>query len=198
MEELYIRLFFFSIDSRKAYMPVLEDFLAEHVLRFSGEKKLTIKKESTGKPYLENIPGCFISIAHSAGIGVCVFSNRNAGIDLEFINASRKYQNIAEEYFSQDELNSLNGTTQEIRLKFYLLWTRKEAWLKKKGLSIWDIRKCGDMSKNVKSIRSWTLLLDHKEFALSLALDSVNAKHWDIHMEGQMVTENLKLWSFPL
>lgn len=85
-----------------------------------------------GKPYFEN--GAAFSIAHAGDrVACCIADTGPVGIDLEFSNARRNIDGIAERFFSADEAKWLSTQPPE---RFFILWVLKEAWVKAQGRSI--------------------------------------------------------------
>ena len=94
-----------------------------------------------GKPSLrwENarLPIQF-NISHSHGICMLAFTlGREIGIDLEPVQAEFAGDEIAERYFSARELAELRSLPAASKAKgFFLCWTRKEAYMKARGLGL--------------------------------------------------------------
>lgn len=99
-------------------------------------KKLKLKKNPNGKPIID---GIHFSISHSKNFLVHAFSLCHPiGIDIESINPDRKVLKLAERYFHSEEfllLKDLNK--QEQTLRFFQLWTQKEALCKLEGGRLW-------------------------------------------------------------
>tara|TARA_R110002050_G_scaffold296272_1_gene456043 strand:- start:1209 stop:1913 length:705 start_codon:yes stop_codon:yes gene_type:complete len=89
-------------------------------------------RNSFGKPFIKNINFEF-NISHSGNMVVCVFSKEQVGIDIEEIRKMNfEYFDSVFTKVELDEIKNSDG------LKFYELWTAKEAVVKAigKGLSI--------------------------------------------------------------
>lgn len=84
-----------------------------------------------GRPYFEN-SSVKISISHSRDLWVCVLSDYEAGIDIEYING-RDYLKIAERFFTSEEAMFVATYGREA---FFKLWVRKEAYVKYIGEGI--------------------------------------------------------------
>ncbi len=78
------------------------------------------------------------NISHSHGLAVLAFArNREIGIDLEPIRPEFAGEEIAERYFSAQELAELRALPAALRPEgFFLCWTRKEAYVKARGLGL--------------------------------------------------------------
>lgn len=89
-------------------------------------------RDSFGKPLIKNIDFEF-NISHSGNMVVCVFSKEQVGIDIEEI-IKMDFENF-NSIFTTAELDEIKNSDG---LKFYELWTAKEAVVKAigKGLSI--------------------------------------------------------------
>jgi 4'-phosphopantetheinyl transferase len=91
-----------------------------------------------GKPELENTgvdKQLRFNISHSQGIAIFAFvQRRDLGVDLEHIRYDISSEDIAEKYFSKGEFDTLNALPEHKRQRaFFILWTRKEAYLKARG-----------------------------------------------------------------
>jgi 4'-phosphopantetheinyl transferase len=93
---------------------------------------------SKGKPSLRaesNKPSVQFNISHSHGLALLAFAlGRNLGIDVEFVRPEFPADEIAELYFSEQEVTELRALPPGMRAEgFYLCWTRKEAYIKARG-----------------------------------------------------------------
>lgn len=91
-----------------------------------------------GKPLLPPELGgreLHFNLSHSAGIGVyAVAFQREVGIDIEYIRPDFSELDIADRFFSPDEVKILRSLPlAEQKKAFFLCWTRKEAFIKAKG-----------------------------------------------------------------
>lgn len=93
-----------------------------------------IKRLESGKPVFTNIPYYF-NISHSCGRAVCVLSDVEVGVDIEFIKKVRAFDLIAENFFASEEIKRFRSAKNSAE-EFYRIWTRKEALLKKSGSGI--------------------------------------------------------------
>jgi 4'-phosphopantetheinyl transferase len=63
-----------------------------------------------------------------------VARGREVGIDLEFIRRDLEVEQIAERFFSRQEIATLRALPADLRRDaFFLCWTRKEAYIKARG-----------------------------------------------------------------
>src|SRR5439155_22463572 len=95
-----------------------------------------------GKPTLAREAGsdaslCF-NVTHSHGLALyAITRNRALGIDLEHIRMDVAYEPIAEHFFSPYEVRMLRTVPPHLRsAAFFSCWTRKEAYLKARGLGL--------------------------------------------------------------
>lgn len=88
------------------------------------------------KPFAIADPQLCFSISYSSDWLLIAVSNKDVGVDIEFIDSDFSSDEVAHEYFSAAELNYLD--TQHTNSSFYKLWTRKEAFLKATGQGIGD------------------------------------------------------------
>jgi 4'-phosphopantetheinyl transferase len=99
-------------------------------------KDVYFEYTSHGKPFL---PGSSLqfNVSHSGDYGILAVSQqRQVGIDIECIRQISALS-IAKRFFMPEENNYLASLTEDDRQKtFFRIWTRKEAFIKARGLSI--------------------------------------------------------------
>lgn len=91
-----------------------------------------------GKPILKKQPGdapIRFNLSHSHGLALYAISlDQNVGIDIEYIREDFSDLEIANRFFSRDEVAALKSLPVADQKKaFFLCWTRKEAFIKAKG-----------------------------------------------------------------
>ena len=96
-----------------------------------------------GKPSLENIFGhgaLHFNVAHSQNlILIAVTRACPLGVDVEWANPIKDFEDIADRFFSKNETAKLKAAPADQRMAaFYSLWTRKEAYLKATGEGLSD------------------------------------------------------------
>ncbi|MEP0869970.1 4'-phosphopantetheinyl transferase superfamily protein [Trichocoleus desertorum AS-A10] len=93
-----------------------------------------------GKPSLEASPSLHFNLSHSKGLALLgVSSDRELGIDLEYIRTDFPVDQVAKSVFSVSEQNILRSLPDALKPEaFFNAWTRKEAYIKGlgQGLSI--------------------------------------------------------------
>lgn len=92
-----------------------------------------------GKPALES-PGLPLqfNLSHSANLVLCAFAwRRNLGVDVEYMRANIDYDELARYCFSPFEQEILGGLSSDAKHQaFYNCWTRKEAYIKARGMGL--------------------------------------------------------------
>jgi 4'-phosphopantetheinyl transferase len=139
-EKIQYEKFFFEKD-KDSY------FLARYILRTNLTKYFPkiepqawkFKFNSFGKPLLSEehlVDQLHFNLAHSGGMVVAAFAiGHEIGVDVEKTSRSVRFLEVAKKSFTEAEYQNLKtlsvGETQ--RLKFFELWTLKEAYVKARG-----------------------------------------------------------------
>ncbi|MGA9770097.1 MAG: 4'-phosphopantetheinyl transferase superfamily protein [Blastocatellia bacterium] len=115
---------------------ILRDLLGRYLdarpgaLRFEYTKygKPSLIKEFGGETLRFNL-------SHSKGVALFAFTTgRELGIDVEWIRADVADEQIAERFFSAQEVRTLRGLEASAQAEgFFNCWTRKEAYIKARG-----------------------------------------------------------------
>lgn len=115
---------------------ILRDILGRYLdarpdaLRFEYTKygKPSLAKEFGGETIRFNL-------SHSKGVALFAFTTgRDLGIDLEWIRADVADEQIAERFFSAQEVSALRALEASAQAEaFFNCWTRKEAYIKARG-----------------------------------------------------------------
>ena len=119
-------------------------YLACHtMLRLVLSKKLDIDPGEifivTDKNNKPRLPGdtIFFNISHTREAFAFVISDKtNVGIDLEKVDRDIDFESIIKRFFSKREGEFIFESPFDMRNRFFLLWTRKEALLKALGTGI--------------------------------------------------------------
>jgi 4'-phosphopantetheinyl transferase len=130
--------FYFSRDRDRFVVArgVLRALLGRYLNR--APESLAFSYSTHGKPALVSEPGadpiCF-NLSHSHGAALyAVTRSCEVGIDLEFIRCDLEAEQIAERFFSPNEIVALRALPPSLkRYAFFLCWTRKEAYIKARG-----------------------------------------------------------------
>lgn len=102
---------------------------------------LRFQRAPLGKPTLvSTIPGDMpqFNLTHTKGLAACIIAGtRPCGIDLELVQQKAELLNIADHWFTAEEVEQLQRLSGEWRCEhFYSLWTLKEALLKAYGCGL--------------------------------------------------------------
>ena len=94
-----------------------------------------------GKPELSESKinnGLRFNLSHSGGIALFAFCRgHRIGVDVESIRSGDTHLKVPERYFSLQEVSALRSLPADLQQEaFYTCWTRKEAYIKAKGLGI--------------------------------------------------------------
>jgi 4'-phosphopantetheinyl transferase len=141
-EQLRADRFHFEAD-RKIYV------LCHALLRLVLSRRLSVppldldfSSGSHNKPFLPGNP-LYFNLSHTKEAFAFAVSKRfYVGIDLENINRNIDFNIIADTCFNTSERKFMNKLSTKSRERFFLLWTRKEAFLKATGTGlIADLKK---------------------------------------------------------
>lgn len=97
-------------------------------------KDINIIYNEYNKPYLINNK-IYFNISHSYDIIAIIISDKECGIDIEYIDESREIDKVISKIFSKPELFQYQNTNDKITY-FYEIWTKKEAYFKMLGTGI--------------------------------------------------------------
>lgn len=90
-----------------------------------------------GKPFLERPEAFDFSVAHADDRAVYAFARRSVGIDIERVRPIPDMLSLARGFFAASEYEALMGASPDSRPRaFFLCWTRKEAYIKARGLGL--------------------------------------------------------------
>ena len=132
---------------------------------------VSIQYEQGGKP---SVPGVYFNVSHSRDRALIAISGTCAlGVDLEFIDPTVSYWQVAALAFTSHERQALSGLpVEQQRTAFYEVWTGKEALLKAHGgkldISLKEESRGGE-APELPTYRVLQLSLE-KEWAAALAL----------------------------
>jgi 4'-phosphopantetheinyl transferase len=121
-------------------------FLARRILlrsllaRYLGlcPDRVRLRSGDYGKPEVDNAVGLRFNLSHSHGLALFAFARGNpVGIDCERIQPGIEIEPVARQFFSPGEQRQLEVMPEGARLDaFYRCWTRKEAYVKARGLGL--------------------------------------------------------------
>ncbi|WP_276166307.1 4'-phosphopantetheinyl transferase family protein [Zobellia alginiliquefaciens] len=111
--------------------------LSGRYLNVSPEK-IHFKYSEYGKPDYNLETSIKFNVSHSGELIVLVFvKNSTIGIDVEKIKTDFDVLKLAENFFSFKEIEMLNDVPKnDLHRAFYCCWTRKESFIKAKGIGL--------------------------------------------------------------
>jgi 4'-phosphopantetheinyl transferase len=118
---------------------VLRDILRRY--RPLVRELLRFVTSSHGKPELAEEAGGHnlrFNLSHSHSVAlVAVAADREVGVDVEHLRELANWEDIARRYLSDPERRALNNKSEQERMvAFFNCWTRKEAYVKAKGMGL--------------------------------------------------------------
>lgn len=115
---------------------MLRIILAKYVSA-ANPANLCFNENKYGKPSLINPNNIQFNLSHSKDLALlAIGKDFPLGIDLEYFSA-RPYQGIAEQMFSNKEINALKEQSNLLKpLTFFHTWAQKEAFIKACGLGL--------------------------------------------------------------
>ena len=90
-----------------------------------------------GKPHLPSAIGLKFNLSHSRDrIALAFYRDQELGVDVEWQNPDIDVQEVGSRVYSPSELDYISSGGSEAVARFYELWTRKEALIKKAGFGL--------------------------------------------------------------
>lgn len=139
-------------------------------------RDISFDTTAKGKPFLVDDRGeqpFEFSLSHSgewAVVGLTLLSE--LGVDIEQIDPDVKAEAVAQRFFSRSESAALRNVPPEQRtIAFFAAWTRKEAYVKARGVGIAD------------RLSSFSVSVDPELIAILLddSMDPHGTLHWRIY-----------------
>ncbi len=121
-------------------------------------KDLTFKKGAKDKPYLDYPKtNLTFNLSHTDGLIICaVTKNVDIGADVENVKRDNAILDIADRYFSEEEVSALNTLPKDQQIsRFFDYWTLKESFIKAVGLGL--SIPLGDFSFDIKETTEKTV-----------------------------------------
>jgi 4'-phosphopantetheinyl transferase len=135
------RRFHFETDRRNfiGRRAILRAILADYLA--TTPSSLRFLYNDFGKPRLDGSPEArSLSFNQSRSRGltlVAVTLDRDVGVDIEFVNDSVPTAELATSFFSTNEIATLQALPESLRLAgFFNCWSRKEAYIKARGMGL--------------------------------------------------------------
>lgn len=115
----------YTIDRLRAFTSALLQYYFLPSVLGIAYTDIIIKKAPNGKPYIENYDQIDFNISHSGEFVLLAVTNgKSIGVDIEKIDENIDLD-IGNVVFNESELPYIRNVDD-----FYLLWTKKEAYLK--------------------------------------------------------------------
>jgi 4'-phosphopantetheinyl transferase len=114
-------------------------FLRTLLGTYTGEEPARVRLESmeAGKPFLAGREDVHFNLSHCEDRGVLAVANRPVGVDLERVREVAEADAIAARLFGDSEVDALRAFPSSERSEAFLrCWTRKEAFVKGKGVGL--------------------------------------------------------------
>jgi 4'-phosphopantetheinyl transferase len=113
----------------------LRGVLAQYLQR--DPKQISFSANEFGKPFLPDHEVEF-NLSHSGDYAmIAVTRGRNIGVDIEHLRDDKELETLARRFFSPSEVTELMALPPEWRMiGFFNCWTRKEAYIKARGLGL--------------------------------------------------------------
>ncbi|MBK8805456.1 MAG: 4'-phosphopantetheinyl transferase superfamily protein [Bacteroidales bacterium] len=117
--------------------------------------KLAFQKNQNQKPELVD-KSLHFNISHCKNaLAIAIFEKDIIGIDIEHNERITEWEDISNHYFSDNELKWINeNKVYDRNTLHYIIWTRKEAFLKGAGVGLINDLKGVDVSNELLSYKS--------------------------------------------
>jgi 4'-phosphopantetheinyl transferase len=127
-----------------------------------------------GKPFIstdQNRCGLSFNLSHSNGVALyAIARGRRVGIDVEYMRDDFATLEVAERFFSKDELEALKAVACDQRTKaFFNCWSRKESYIKAIGMGV------------SYPLDGFTVSLDVTPALLKVDGDATEAARWKMY-----------------
>jgi 4'-phosphopantetheinyl transferase len=130
----------FRFDRDRQHYIAARGILRSLLAHYTGiaAQSLRLVYNTHGKPALPDDHPCRFNLAHSHRWAVFGFTlEHDIGVDIERIRPDFAGEDIAQRFFSKQEAETLRALPESARTKaFFDCWTRKEAFIKAKGLGV--------------------------------------------------------------
>ena len=121
---------------KQRYSDIAKAFVIDRASKTLGvpTKDIIIEKTENGKPYFKKYPDFHFNISHTNGAVAVAFSKKSVGVDVEKLRNVNF--NIANRFFKKKETEYVFLEPQNTKKRFFEIWTKKEASIKEKGLTL--------------------------------------------------------------
>ncbi|MDD2268440.1 MAG: 4'-phosphopantetheinyl transferase superfamily protein [Eubacteriales bacterium] len=137
-----VKLMVYEYQAKEQRRETLANALAE----YSGKSDIEIIYSSSGKPYVKEEHGIYLSVTTTGEIMMFAFADTPIGIDGEYLprlsDPQRKtdYNTLAERFFAPDEVDYVRSGDNTPH-RFAKVWVRKEAYVKYTGRGLVEFPK---------------------------------------------------------
>ena len=139
-----------------------QDFLSKILKENYNIDKYELIYNEYGKPFLKDNK-LFFNISHDNNLMVIAISDKNIGIDIEYLTYNRF---VLKKCFNEKEQHKVNNKVNKEK-EFTKIWVMKEAYVKMKGTGIITDLKDIDTTK-IKNID----IIDNEEYIIAICKDS--------------------------
>ncbi len=139
-----------------------QDFLSKILKENYDIDKYELIYNEYGKPFLKD-NNLFFNISHDNNLMVIAISDKNIGIDIEYLTYNRF---VLKKCFNEKEQHKVNDKVNKEK-EFTKIWVMKEAYVKMKGTGIITDLKDIDTTK-IKNID----IIDNEEYIIAICKDS--------------------------
>lgn len=139
-----------------------QDFLSKILKENYNIDKYELIYNEYGKPFLKD-NNLFFNISHDNNLVVIAISDKNIGIDIEYLTYNRF---VLKKCFNEKEQHKINDKVNKEK-EFTKIWVMKEAYVKMKGTGIITDLKDIDTTK-IKNID----IIDNEEYIIAICKDS--------------------------
>lgn len=138
---------------------------ARHFLKKLFGEDITFKNGKKGKPYIEGKPHIHFNISHTDGLLVIAVSECSVGVDAEKI---REVDIRVKKRFTKAEAEYIGYDT----VRFFEIWTKKEAFLKQKGVGLKGGLQSFCVIENAK-----ISTFNYKDYIISVCFEKENTEY---------------------
>jgi len=100
-------------------------------------EKISFSKGLNNKPFLASPVDLHFNVSYSGNWIVMAFSDREIGVDVEYVNEDFDYSLVMQGCFTDEEIRVIESVPRPV-VGFFRSWTRKEALLKATSIGLND------------------------------------------------------------
>ncbi len=130
-----INRYYFNVDKKLSlYADLIVRVIACKTFGLTN-KDIDFFKSEYGKPNLNNYLNFHYNVSHTRNAIAVVVSDSQVGVDIEKIREAEF--KIVNRFFTQPEIEFIDNTVAESKKQFYIVWTKKEAYIKYIGKGLY-------------------------------------------------------------